>query len=524
MSSVTLAVVVALYIGVTVFLAYYGYRRTKSNKDYLIAGGDAHPFLMALAYGSTFISTAAIIGFGGAASLYGMGLLWLVFANIFVGIFIAFVVYGKRTAIMGRELQVHTFPELLGKRFESDFLRRVTAGVIVAAMPLYAAAVMIGGARFIETTLHIQFSTAVWILALLVGAYVITGGLKGVLYTDALQGSIMMLGMVVLLVVTYAKLGGITAAHHALTDMAGLVPESLKAKGHLGWTAMPALGSELWWVAVSSLVLGVGIGVLAQPQLVVRFLTVKGPRELNRGVLIGGLFILGVIGSVYVVGPLTNVFFFEHGGKISLLAALDPATGKPNIDRVIPLYVNTAMPDWFSYLFMLTLLAAAMSTLSGQFHTIGTAASHDLYQRSNITVNRLGILVTLVITVILCFRLPGNIIAVATATFFGICAGAFLPAYTAALFWKRATKAGAVASLTVGLLASILAMTFLHAKEAVAFGVSQAVFGKATVMAFPWTVIDPICFSLPLSTLTLVVVSLLTQSSAACRPSLSKGQ
>ena len=52
---------------------------------------------MAMSYGATFASTSAIVGFGGNAGLFGMGLLWLTFFNIFVGIFIAFVFYGKRT-------------------------------------------------------------------------------------------------------------------------------------------------------------------------------------------------------------------------------------------------------------------------------------------------------------------------------------------------------------------------------------------------------------------------------------------
>lgn len=514
--------IVAVYLAVTAFLGYLGYRRTRSNRDYLIAGGEAHPFLMAMAYGSTFISTSAIIGFGGAAALYGMGLLWLVFANIFIGIFVAFIFYGKRTAVLGRELGVSTLPELLGRRFDSDFIRRVAAGVIVVAMPLYAAAVMIGAARFVETTIHIDFNLAILVITAIVGAYVVTGGLKGVLYTDALQGTIMMAGMLYLLVFTYVKLGGVTAAHQALTDLGSLVPAGLAARGHLGWTSMPALGSEFWWVAISSLVLGVGVGVLAQPQLVVRFLTVKGPRELNRGVVIGGLFILFVVGAVYVVGPLTNVYFHRTLGKISLLASVNPATGQPNIDSIIPLYINSALPPWFAYVFMLTLLAAAMSTLSGQFHTIGTAAGHDLYQRSSIAVNRLGILLTLVATVVLCYRLPGNIIAVATATFFGICAAAFLPAYTAALFWPRATKAGATASVVVGLLASLFVMTFLHAKEAVAFGISQALFGRPTLAEFPWNMVDPIVFALPLSALTLVAVSLVTQPVAGAVPGVSR--
>lgn len=268
-------------------------------------------------------------------------------------------------------------------------------------MPIYAAAVMIGGARFLEMTLGMNYTLAVFIFTLIVGLYVMTGGLKGVLYTDALQGTIMFVGMLTLLIFTYSILGGIGPAHQALTQLTSQVPEGLAAKGHLGWTSMPALGSEYWWVLVSTLVLGVGIGVLAQPQLVVRYLTVKGPRELNRAVVTGGVFILMMTGVAFVVGALTNVYFFETTGKISLMASVNPATGAPNVDTIIPMYINSALPPWFAYIFMLTLLAAAMSTLSGQFHAIGTSVAHDLYQKSSLAVNRLGILVALLATVTL---------------------------------------------------------------------------------------------------------------------------
>ncbi|RYD05578.1 hypothetical protein N752_09535 [Desulforamulus aquiferis] len=59
------------------------------------------------------------------------------------------------------------------------------------------------------------------------------GGLKGVFYNDAFQGSIMFIGMIVLLVVTYSKLGGVTTAHQALSDLTALVPEGLAAQGHV---------------------------------------------------------------------------------------------------------------------------------------------------------------------------------------------------------------------------------------------------------------------------------------------------
>ncbi len=518
MHTVTMVLTTGIYLLVIGSLAYLGYKKTIDSKDYLIAGRDVHPFLMATAYGSTFISTAAIVGFGGMAAKLGMGLLWLVFANIFLGVFVAFVVFGKRTAEIGRKINAYTFPEFLGRYFDSDLIRRFTAGVIVLVMPIYTAAVMIGASRFVQETLGVDYRITVLVFAFIVGAYVITGGLKGVMYTDAVQGTIMLVGMLVLLVYTYNHLGGVTAAHQALTNLTPLVPEELLASGHQGWTKMPVFGSEFWWVMVTTLIMGVGIGVLAQPQLVVRFLTVRGARELNRAVIAGGLFILLVVGVAYIVGALTNVYFYDTAGLIALQAATDG-----NIDTIVPLFINTAMPEWFSYVFMLTLLAAGMSTLSGQFHTIGSAVGHDLFQRPGIAINRLGILVTLAVTVVLCFVLPAGIVAVATATFFAICAATFLPTYVAALFWEKVTKQGALASMFAGLAGSVFMMTFFHAREATAFGIAQALFGRPTLAGFPWTVIDPIVFSLPLSALVLVLVSYNTQRQAKFFPAESEG-
>lgn len=109
MSILSMTIIISLYLAIIFGLGYLGYRHTQSTRDYLIAGGTAHPYLMAMAYGSTFISTSAIVGFGGAAGMFGMGLLWLTFLNIFVGIFLAFVVFGKRTLIIGRKIGANTF-------------------------------------------------------------------------------------------------------------------------------------------------------------------------------------------------------------------------------------------------------------------------------------------------------------------------------------------------------------------------------------------------------------------------------
>lgn len=509
-----LTVLVVVYLFAIGYLGYYGYRKTKTAADYLVAGRKAHPVIMALSYGATFISTSAIVGFGGAAGMFGMGLLWLTFLNIFVGIFIAFIVFGKRTRKIGHNLDVHTFPELLGRRFKSQFVQSFGGLVIFFFMPLYAAAVLIGAARFIEATFPnmLNYNVAILIYTLIICAYVMAGGLKGVMYTDALQGAIMFIGMSILIVFTYTKLGGISMAHQALSAIADKVPAALAQKGHLGWTHMPALGSPLWWSLVSTIVMGVGIGVLAQPQLVVRFMTVKSNKELNRAVGVGGLFILMMTGVAFVVGALSNVYFLNNPkfGAISL------AVAKGNIDKIIPTYINSALPTWFVYVFMFTLLSAAMSTSSSQFHALGTAIGRDFFERGilkgkhakyTVAITRVGILIGVLATVILGYRLPDSIIAIATAIFFGLCASTFLPSYIGALFWKGMTKAAVISSMIVGFFGTAFWLLFIHEKESAALGLCKFIFAKPTLASYPWTVVDPIVVIFPISLVTAFLVS-----------------
>ncbi len=581
-------IVIICYLAVLGYLGWLGYHRTRGATDYLIAGRRTHPFVMAMSYGATFISTSAIVGFGGVAGRVGMSLLWLVFLNIFVGIFIAFVFLGGRTRRMSHHLDAHTFPELLGRRFQSRAVQLIGGLIIFFFVPLYAAAVLLGGVHFIAEQLAVDANIALLVFSVIVAAYVIVGGLKGVMYTDALQGTIMFFGMLILLISTYVAVGGVVGGHQSLTDLSGLAEHQMGAGGHAGWTSMPRFGwgdpqYNLWWVVVSTLTLGVGIGVLAQPQLAVRFMTVHSQKELNRAVLVGGLFILMIPGTAYVVGSLSNVYYTQQGdiltgrvvetldadkGHVVMALLEDDDAEEPTlllndgepvevpvvlavwsdgaelpqpgdiahgrapalhyvdgqVDTLMPNYITRSMPGWFGMLFLLTLLAAAMSTLSSQFHALGTAISRDVFEQlspgragrpeSSVLVVRLGVLVGFVVAVAIGYLAGGDFIARATALFFAICAASFLPAYIGGLYWRRMTRPAALASMSVGFFSSLLWLALVKASEAREIGIVQIITdGKHSILDghHNWPVVDSIVIALPLSILTAVVVSLLTK-------------
>ncbi|MDF7824587.1 sodium:solute symporter family protein [Pontiellaceae bacterium B12227] len=532
--SIWMIIIVVAYLCVIAYLGFRGFKSTKSATDYMLGGRSVHPYVMAMSYGATFISTSAIVGFGGAAGVFGMGLLWLTVMNILIGIFIAFWIFGGRTRRMGLRLDAHTFPELLGRRFQSKFIQGASAVIIFMFIPLYASAVLTGAVKYISSQLGIDYNAALLMFSVIIAIYVIAGGIKGVMYTDALQGTIMLFGMLALLILTYTKMGGVSAAHQSLTDMTALVPEKLLAGGHQGWTSMPKFGSPLSWTLVSTIIMGVGIGVLAQPQLAVRYMTVKSGKELNRAIPIGGVFIMMMTGVAFIVGALSNVHFQETLGKVSIVAA------KGDVEAIIPMYLQSAMPEWFSILFMLTLISAAMSTLSSQFHVMGTSLGRDLVEESmgkkkggsGILATRIGVLGGILISVYLSYimelkfgKTGTAIVARGTAIFFGLCACAFLPMYVGALWSRGITKVGAIAGLLSGSLSSMFWICFVEQKAATALLLCNKFFGTRSLAIslvdgkevfaktgpIVWAFVDPLIIGLPIAIIVTIVVSLFTK-------------
>lgn len=534
-------IIIIIYLSVVGYLGFLGYKQTKTTTDYLIAGRDTHPFIMALSYGATFISTAAIVGFGGVAAWLGNSLLWLTFFNIIIGIFVAFVFFGNPTRKMGYRLNAHTFPEFLGKRYDSKFIQMFGGIIILLFMPLYATAVLIGGTHFIALYFQVDYHMALLVFSIIITAYVIAGGLKGVMLTDALQGSIMFIAMIILLFFTFDSLGGVEASFTKLENVWKSTVEPLASNtlkdlkpgsadfmmklstmwGFSGWNSMPSFMGPGWLFVITTITLGVGIGVLAQPQLIVRFMTVKSKQELNRAVLIGGLFIVSMTGIVFIVGSLTNAWYFEFNeGKNALQSA-------GSIGKVIPHFINTAMPKWFAFIFLFALISAAMSTLSSQFHTMGTAVGRDLIEQvkgggNSVKVTRIGIIIMIAFSVALAYAFDKQpaIIARSTAIFFALCASVFLPSFIAGLFWKRMTKKGAIASMIVGLCASSFWLLFVHFKEAKALGLCKAVFGTNSLLSGKIIFVDALIIALPLSIITAILVSLITKP--MCKNHLKK--
>lgn len=516
----------AVFLVVTLILGWYGYKNTRNNEEFLLGRNKAGPMIIALSYGATFLSASAVIGFGGQAAVHGMSVMWLCLLNLFVGLIVAFLVFGGPTRRKGRALGASTYADLLGKIFKSKGIRAFTAILIIVMMPIYAAAVLKGGVNSLAviTGLTEYYDYILIALAVIVAVYVVYGGIIAVMYNDAFQAAIMFIGMVVILIVTYSYFGGVTAGNSALD---GLWDQSIADLGSLGvqegfngWTQFSDFGSKEWLTVVTTFLLGVGIGALTQPQLAVRFMSAKNDRDLNKSLIVGSVFMLAIVGSAYTVGALSNVYFIENHGMTAFEYISQMGLGT---DFIIPEYIleifsDISFGDVFVSLFLLSLVCAAISTISALLHTIGAAGGYDLYtlwknkkghttgDSQSVNLNRAFIVVIMVLTVVYCYLMPNDIIAKATSVFMGITAAALLPAYFHGLYSNNPCRKAAIASMTAGTVVYLFFALFVNAGTSVFLPVCEMITGQKVL--FPDSVLastDALVIALPVSILVMVL-------------------
>ena len=499
------AIFISIFCLVFGFFGYLGYKRTKTKEDYFIAGRSMGSFVIAFSYGATFISAVALIGFSGIASVYGHSILWLAFLNVFVGIFIAFVFYGFRTRKMGISLDAMTLPELLGNRFNSVKLQAVSGLIIAVFMVAYTSAVFLAIASLFEISFGIPFEICVVIFTIIVALYLVAGGLYAVMWTHAIQGILMVVGMLILTIWIYSMLGGLVPAHEAAASLTPDILESIGSPAATqapnGLTSMPSVLSPPFMM-ILTLIFGVGIGVLAQPQLITRYLTAKNERALRLAVPYGGIFILLMTFAAFSIGPLCNVLMVNNGLTFP---------GTP--DKVLPLIVSTEslFPQWFLFIFLFAILSAAMSTASALFHTAGASIGRDVCEKgilkqcshkTSILITRIATLVLIAITLFITLN-PLDVVAFMTAFFFGLMACTFLAPYTLTLYWKKTSRAGAWAGLLGGFLFTILWYVLIYFKTA------PNIIGSPLIADYQINMLDPLFIGVPLSFFLTIAVSLI---------------
>ena len=344
-----------VYVGIVVGLGWWAQRRQSDRDDYFLGGRRLPWPLVGVSILATAFSATSLLGGPGEAITYG--LLWL---QLQLGDLLAIVVVVTVfvPALRGRALT--TAYEFLEERFDRRV--RVLASVLFQLQVVLRAGVLVYGPALALSTLT-GASLPVTILAVgaLASLYTVLGGLEAVVWTDALQLGVIVVGLgACLLTVASTLEGGLgaafaTAAEHDRMRLVDFDQPLTSPRSFLG------------------AVIGYGILALAvagtNQQSVQRYLACRSVAEARKAALLGWAVGFFVTAATLVVG--LALFGFYRGTE----HALPPGLAA---DAVLPHFVATQLAPGVAGLLIAAILAAAMSSLDSALSSLATATEVDL--------------------------------------------------------------------------------------------------------------------------------------------------
>ena len=302
------------YALILVFIAKY------SRSHDALLPGKVGVAVQALAYVATYISAVALVGFGGLCYLFGLQMLLVAAGNVWFGTWFVYRYLAWPTRLWQRKLDARTPAELLAKAYKAPFLQTFIGAISVVLLVVYGSAVFKGAAVMVAGVIPISVNAALALLVAVVGLSVIWGGLRGVLYTEALQGLIMIVGIGALLVALFHAVGG---PAEGLRQLAALPPTEGADNGFL------ALSSGAGGLNIVFLAVVTSVGIWAQPQLIQRHFALRSQEETRKAAPLAMLALSVVVGGAYFASALSRVML---GDGIT-----DP-------DTVLPILVHRLLP------------------------------------------------------------------------------------------------------------------------------------------------------------------------------------
>lgn len=419
------------YIAVFVWLARKG-----QGHDALTSGRVGFG-IQAFAYVATYISAVALVGFGGLAYAYGLQMLLVAAGNVWLGTWIVYRFLAWPTRVCQRNLQARTPTQLLAKGHKSPFLGKALALLFAVFLGVYASAVIKGAALLLAQILPLPLWSLIWLVALLVGFAVFVGGLRGVLYTEAMQGLVMLLGICMLV--------WAVGASWARSAMPWMGPPTLlnTAQANEGFLALSS-GEQGWFII--SLVVVTSIAVWAQPQMIQRHFALNSAKQVNKITPLAMLVLTVLVGGAYFVASLSRLIL--------------PEVASP--DDVMPTLVKMLLPNVGLQIFVLAIVSASLSTATAIFHIAVSAIAEDLPGRK---ASRSMWLLGIAFCVLLsggCAQIKGQLIALLCTTSWSIVGATVLVAYVALVRFGKRSSLAAWISCVAGFTSCMLWYLLAH--------------------------------------------------------------
>jgi sodium/proline symporter len=436
-ASATVIGILVAYLLILLAIGVWGGRESGDVKGYFVAGKKLPSWVIAFSSNATGESAWLLLGLTGMGYMVGIHAFWVVLGEV-LGVTVAWVVVARPFKAYTDRYDAVTVADFLEDRFHdrAHALRLISAAIILSMTAMYTAAQLTASGKAFNAFLGTGYGTGVLVGAAIILFYTTVGGFKAVAYSDLLQGLLMFGCLLLLPIVGISAAGGWTG----MLDSVGAQDAALlEPMGSLGLT--PAgMASVVGFMAI-------GIAFLGSPQLLTRFMSARDTREITRG---------SVIAVVCII-------VFDVGAVLAGISGRALFPGLADAETIYPIMAGELFPAVFTGLFLVVVLAAMMSTTDSLLILASSAVVRDVLQRvlrpdlSQLQLTRIGKATTVVLGVGAIVMALAEVRVIFWFVLFawsGL-ACAFTPVVLCALFWKRTTRAGAIAGMIAGFTVTV---------------------------------------------------------------------
>lgn len=435
-----------VYLAGLVGIGWYFNKKQKSLTDFWLAGRQIGPSGIGFSAAASWITAGGILAVIGFYMLQGMGSIWgFVAPNIIALLLIALLV--KKI----KNLPAITQPELLEQRYGSS-IRLPVAVIISVVMVLFAVADVQGFALVLQIFYGLDKIYAVALIAVVVSVYVTLGGLSAVIWTDVIQFSILALFTIAM---AFATMGAVSDG-----GMGGMALSSSELFGNVaaGWWNPFSIGLPMILIFILAII----PGWITEQDPWQKVWAARDEKAARNGMLIGALMILVVFGACAVIAIALNAIYPE-------IAVLGFPAGMALAEPALLTFITErfATSPFLISLSAIGLAAAAMSNADTFATSGGSNISRDIYQRyikpdatmkEMLAVNRVSVLIIVLGACAGTFYIQGIIDAIHIATF--ITSASYFFPLMGGLYWKRATREGALAAMVIGGVTQVALVVF----------------------------------------------------------------
>lgn len=440
------------YFIVVISIGVWASRKIKSFESYVVAGRDLGFWVFTILVVASCMSGMTVLGSSGLGYIAGWPTIW---EQIFVPLSCAVTIFlfGAKLHGVASKMRYFTIQDYLAHRFESPRLMRGLTGLAVFVVSLiYLGGQYTAVGITLERVLGLSYANAVILGAVVVTIYVFIGGMYAVGWTNLIQGLIIIFGVILVAPSIIMKAGGLT---HVNQTLAAIDPNMVNAAFPQVYPPY-AKYAFMTPVYIVSFFFLLTFGLAAAPHNINNILAARKNSYFKWAPLAGFLIYLVVFYIIKIVG------FSARSMSVDGLISLPQGVANPQ-DFSFIIAVQSTFSPFIWTLFGVIVLAAVMSTTDRLLLTIGTSFAWDIFRnllnpnasdRSVTVVSKVMVFAAAVISIFLALH-PPKLLAFLIWMGIGVMLCVFVIPILAGLFWKRATRSGAVASIIMGLVTSL---------------------------------------------------------------------